>query len=41
MFDRVCEIVTEKKLIKENVNREYNFETIKSFDCCGEENKDK
>ncbi len=28
MFDRVCEIVSGKRLIKENVDRGYNFDTI-------------
>ncbi len=36
MFDRVCEIVTQKKLIKENITKEYSFDTIKSLDECEE-----
>jgi hypothetical protein len=28
MLDRVCEIVTDKKLIKEIITRDYNFDAI-------------
>jgi hypothetical protein len=36
MFDRVCEIVTQKKLIKENITKGYSFDTIQSIDDCKE-----
>ena len=32
MFDRVCEIITGKKLIKENVTKDYNFKMIDDED---------
>lgn len=32
MFDRVCEIVTDKILIKEKVTRKYNFDRLPSVE---------